>query len=78
MDCLDQYLQKEFSDESDIDVIVLFDRKEDIALFDVYFSLKEELEKVFGRNVDLVVEKKFSNPYFKKSLEKTREIIYER
>ena len=71
-------LTERFSRDSDIDVLVMFEKKEGLDHFDVYFSLKEELEKVFGRSVDLVVEKKFQNPYFKRSLEKTRKTIYER
>lgn len=71
-------LNKKFTTESDIDVLVLFDEKQEIDLFDNYFKLKEKLEEVFNRQVDLVIEKNFENPFFKKSIEQSREIIYER
>lgn len=71
-------LNENYTSESDIDVLVLFDKKTDIDLFDNYFKLKEELEEIFHRRVDLVIDKNFRNPYFQKSVEKTREIIYER
>ena len=69
---------KQFSPDSDVDVLVVFDANEDIDLFDIYFELKEQLEKVFERHVDLVVDKPFRNSVFRKSVEKTRTVIYER
>jgi uncharacterized protein len=71
-------LTKHFSQSSDIDVLVIFDSGEDIDLFDKYFELKERLEEIFKRNVDLVVDKKFKNPVFRKSVDRTRTVIYER
>ncbi len=71
-------LNKKFTSESDIDVLVLFDEKQEMDLFDNYFELKEKLEEVFHRQVDLVIDKDFENPFFKKSIEQSREIIYER
>ncbi|HEV7239188.1 MAG TPA: nucleotidyltransferase family protein [Thermoanaerobaculia bacterium] len=40
--------------ESDIDVLVEF---EGPTTFDGYFSLRDHLEQIFGRKVDLVSEK---------------------
>ena len=71
-------LNKKFAPESDIDVLVLFDEKQEMDLFNNYFELKEKLEEVFHRQVDLVIDKDFKNPFFKKSIEQSREIIYER
>ena len=67
-----------FLPESDVDVLVVFDSDESIDFFDKYFELKEQLEKVFKRQVDLVVDKQFKNPVFRDSVEKTRTVIYER
>ena len=69
---------RNFGPESDVDVLVLFDAEDRFDLFDKYFELKERLEKVFGREVDLTVDKPFKNPVFKDSVEKTRTVIYER
>lgn len=44
----------ELRDDSDIDVLVEF---EGPATFDGYFDLKDHLEHVLGRSVDLVTEK---------------------
>ena len=69
---------EKFSPDSDVDVLVVFDSDENIGLFDLCFELKEQLEKVFGRQVDLVVDKPFRNSVFAESVEKTRTVIYER
>ncbi len=71
-------LTQEFSPSSDVDVLVDFDSGEDIDLFDKYFDLKEQLDGLFKRDVDLVVDKKFKNPVLRKSIERTRTFIYER
>lgn len=71
-------LSRNFSQNSDVDVLVIFDSGEDIDLFDKYFDLKEQLEKVFNRDVDLVVDGNFKNPVFRDIVNRTRTIIYER
>ncbi len=71
-------LTQKFSQNSDIDILVVFDSDEDIDFFSNYFDLKEQLEKIFNREVDLVVDKPFINPIFRESVEKTRTVIYER
>ena len=54
------------------------DIDENIDFFDKYFELKEQLEEIFKRDVDLVVDKKFKNPVFRESVDRTRTVIYER
>jgi len=71
-------LTDKFAPNSDIDVLVAIDDNEDIDRFDVYFKLKESLEEIFHRTIDLVINKKFKNPVFRESLASTRKIIYER
>ncbi len=71
-------LGQNFSQTSDVDVLVIFDSGENIDLFDKYFELKEQLEKIFKRQVDLVVDRKFKNPVLRESIDRTRVVIYER
>ena len=71
-------LGRDFSQVSDVDVLVVFDTGENIDLFDAYFALKEQLEKLFDREVDLLIDKKFKNPVLRESIDKTRVVIYER
>ena len=71
-------VSQNFSLSSDIDVLVIFDTSENVDLFNKYFELKEQLEEVFERDIDLVVDKKFKNPIFRESVDRTRTVIYER
>ena len=59
---------------SDIDVLVQFEGREN--LFHRYFNLKFELEKLFGRKVDVLQERAIKNPFVKESLERDRIQIY--
>ncbi len=45
-------------------------------LFHRYFDLKEALESLFGREVDLVMVRALKNPYFIESINKTRQTVY--
>jgi hypothetical protein len=45
--------------------------------FKTYFGLKEALEALFGRSVDLVEPSAIRNPYFKESVERSRESVFE-
>ena len=71
-------VRADFSGASDVDVLVIFDSGENADLFDAYFALKEQLEEIFQRQVDLLVDREFRNPVLKESIDRTRVIIYER
>ena len=43
-------------DASDLDFVVSFEKRDPPGLFHRYFGLKEDLEELFGRGVDLVTE----------------------
>ena len=64
-----------FGPDSDVDVVVRFERCGP-GLFTRYFDLKEGLEELFGRPVDVVVEDAIRNPYFKAALNRTRKNLY--
>jgi predicted nucleotidyltransferase len=63
-------------EHSDIDFIVEFERDTPLHPFDAYFGLKEGLEALFGRRVDLVMPGAIKNPYRKASIEQDRETVY--
>jgi len=70
-------LRDDFSPEkSDVDLIVEFEQQMPVSYFENYFSLLENLRNLFARNVDLLVWDSIRNPYFRKEVESTREIIY--
>lgn len=60
-------------DTSDVDVLVEFEAGPD---FDHYFALKEGLEEIIGRPVDVVTPSGLANPYFRRRVMQTRELIY--
>ena len=63
---------------SDLDFLVEFDPRAPEALsFKTFFGLKEALEALFGRSVDLVEPSAIRNPYFKESVERSRESVFE-
>lgn len=61
---------------SDLDFVVDFAPSDRMTPFEQYFGLKEELERLFGRPVDLVEEGASSNPYFLKSVNQSRRLLY--
>jgi predicted nucleotidyltransferase len=63
-------------EHSDFDFVVEFDRNAPQHPFNAYFGLKEELETLLGRKVDLVELSAVRNPYLKASIEQSRENVY--
>lgn len=61
---------------SDVDLLVEFEAAPSLDVFDAYFGLKEGLEALFGRPVDLVISSAVTNPYFRESIERTRAPLY--
>jgi predicted nucleotidyltransferase len=61
---------------SDLDFLVEFGSLEAGAYADAYFGLLFSLEDLFGRKVDLVERSAIRNPYFWKSIEPTRRVLY--
>jgi predicted nucleotidyltransferase len=60
---------------SDLDFLVEFDA-EPSRLFDRYFGLKEALERLYGRRVDLVTAGSLRNRYFIEAVNQSRRLVY--
>lgn len=69
-------LTDKFNAESDIDLIVDFTNiaVEDYA--DNYFDFKFSLQDILQRPIDLLEEKAIKNPYFKKSVNQQKQLVY--
>jgi uncharacterized protein len=66
-----------FDDQSDIDILISFEKLSVDQYTDNYFDLHYRLQDLFGRKIDLLTDKSLSNPYFIKGLEQTKQLIYE-
>lgn len=62
--------------ESDLDFLVEFSELPPGGYADAYFGLRESLEALYGRPVDLVVPSAIRNPFFLQSVEQTRSLLY--
>ena len=63
------------TERSDLDVLVGFTDDVD-GLFDAYFGLREALEDLAGRPVDLVMASAVKNPFVARSIAETRRALY--
>jgi hypothetical protein len=70
-------LTGKFDQNSDIDLLVDFSNIELQNYADNYFSLKQALEEIFRRQVDLLENKAIKNPYLRQSIDSSKRILYE-
>ena len=68
-------LRQDFHPESDVDVLVTFEPDAPWDLWDL-IDMREELRLLFGRDVDLVEEKALVNPFRRRAILSSRQIIY--
>jgi predicted nucleotidyltransferase len=64
------------AEKSDIDFLVEFQPLKTGEYADTYFGLLEAFENLFNRHVDLVMPRAIKNPYFLKSINKNRKVLY--
>ena len=69
-------LTNRLSENSDVDLVVDFNKTEVSDYFDNFFDFKYALENLFGRKVDLLEEQTIKNPYLKKNADATKHLIY--
>lgn len=61
--------------DSDVDVLVSFQDGVPIDL-DRWMALRDELTALFQREVDLVLERNLKNPYRRREILSTRQVVY--
>ncbi|HEY9124563.1 MAG TPA: nucleotidyltransferase domain-containing protein [Bacteroidales bacterium] len=71
-------LTEKFNDSSDIDMLIQFSQVELVDYFDNYMDLKEKLEDLFNRPVDLVENQAIRNPVFRQIIDRDKHLVYER
>ena len=67
-------LRADFRPDSDIDVMVSIDPKAHIGLFEL-IDMQLELEKIFKRPVDLVEKEGLRNPYRRREILSTAQVV---
>ena len=65
----------ELRDDSDIDVVVTFATGVRWDLYD-YAGMREELERLFARPVDLIESGTITNPYRRQTIERDLTVLY--
>jgi predicted nucleotidyltransferase len=68
-------LRADFREDSDVDVLVTFSGEAQISLFDLV-QIKLDLEKIFHRPVDIIEKDAFENPFRKREILRTAQVIY--
>ena len=62
---------------SDLDFIVAYQPDADLGPWAArHYELRDALAELFGRPVDLLMDRRFRNPYFRRSVEASRTRLY--
>ncbi len=69
-------LTNTFHQNSDIDFLVDFDNVDLFEYADNYFDFKYSLQDLFQKDIDLIESKAITNPYLKKNIENSKQLIY--
>lgn len=68
-------LRDDFHPESDVDVLVTFEPDSPWSLWDL-IDMREELRELFGRGVDLVEKESLVNPFRRRAILSSQQVIY--
>jgi len=69
-------LTENFTEQSDIDLIVDFANMDVKDYADNYFDFKFSLQDILQKPIDLLEDKAIKNPYFRQSINQNRQLIY--
>ena len=73
-------LTERFNDQSDVDFLVNFEsfnpNNFEFDYVSNYFDLKDSLEKLFNRKVDLIEDGDQLNPFFREKVYQNKQLIY--
>jgi len=68
-------LRNDFNSKSDVDVLVSFDSAREWSYWD-WPEMLDDLKSIFGREADIVVKEGLNNPFRRREILSTREVIY--
>jgi len=68
-------LRDDFRADSDVDVLVTFTSDAPWSLLDL-IAMRDELQEIFGREVDLVEKEGLRNPFRRQAILRQKEVIF--
>ena len=68
-------LRDDFGPDSDVDILVVFFPEAAWSLWDL-FDMREELQQLFGREVDLIEKEALRNPFRRREILQTHRVVY--
>ena len=68
-------LRDDFGSDSDVDVLVVFQPDAPWSLWDI-LDMREELQDLFGRTIDLVEKEALRNPFRRYEILKNHKVLY--
>jgi uncharacterized protein len=68
-------LRDDFGPKSDIDILIELEPGQ-LMTIERYLAIRDELEALFGRSIDLVEKPLIRNPYRRREILSTREVLY--
>jgi predicted nucleotidyltransferase len=75
LDLFGSILRDDFRPDSDVDVLVEFHPDATWSLFDLV-TMQDELAAIFGRKVDVVELSAVRNPFRRREMERTRQVLF--
>ena len=77
LDAFGSSIRADFDQQrSDVDLLVEFSDNSPEGAADRYFGLRDSLQALLGRPVDLVMERAVRNPYFLRAIANERRNVY--
>jgi len=78
LDLFGSAARQDFDPEtSDLDFLVTFEPMPPIEHANSFFGLLKDLERLFGRRIDLLESEPIENPYLRESIALSRKVLYE-
>ena len=68
----------QFTENSDIDLVVDIDSNDPFDYAESYFNLKFAFQDLFSRSIDLLENKAIKNPFIRNNIDCSKSLVYAR
>ncbi len=69
-------LTEKFTEKSDVDFVASFHKISILDFADNYLLFCEELQRILNRSVHLTVDSSIRNPFFRKQVDLTKQLLF--